>query len=90
VAHDRGLNLNVAAAVKACEEFADRDLAREVGKFRHYYLDGDGQNRRMKDVVGAWRSWLENAPPAGPAKVTKAPAKNRSKYSRVERAEASA
>jgi hypothetical protein len=56
--------LNVAAAVKACEKFADRDFAVEAEKFEHYWLDGAGQNRRMKDVAGAWRNWLRQAPPA--------------------------
>jgi hypothetical protein len=93
VAHDRGLTLNVASTVKACEEFGTCDLARESKRFRHFYIDGDGENRRMKDVAGAWRSWLENAPAArasrksGPKpKATK----GRSPYARVEPAETAA
>lgn len=54
--------LNTTAAVKACKDFGDRDLTLEADKFLHYWLDGAGENRKVKDIVGAWRNWLRNAP----------------------------
>jgi hypothetical protein len=57
--------LNMVAAGNACEQFRDRDLRLEAEKFEHYWLHGAGQNRRLRDVAGAWRNWLRSAPPAG-------------------------
>lgn len=65
---ERARPLNIAAAVKACGDFADRDLATEADKFGHYFLDGAGQNRKLKDVAGTWRNWLRNAPSAKTAR----------------------
>lgn len=88
VAFSRGLSVKVSAAVKACEKFSDRDLAKEADKFRHYWVDGVGSNRRMRDVVARWRNWLDGAPPAAAqSRAAKAkPTTDRSKYSRVEKA----
>lgn len=61
--------LKVPAAIKACRDFQDRDLAIEAGNFAHYWIDGRGEKRPLKDVVGAWRSWLHRAPKAGEIKV---------------------
>jgi hypothetical protein len=57
--------LKIRAALKACSDFADRNLGVESDKFRHYWLDGAGENRRLRDVAGAWRNWLRSAPRAG-------------------------
>lgn len=64
IAHDRGLTLNVPAACRACKEHPDRDLLREARECRHKYVDGDAKTRRVTDVAGLWRKWLENATPA--------------------------
>lgn len=67
VAKGKGRALNESAVVKACKDFSDRGLELEADKFRHYWLDGAGQNRKMKDIAGSWRNWLRSAPPAGTA-----------------------
>lgn len=54
----------VAAAVKVCEEFADRDLPAEAKKFVHYWTEGPGEKRPLSDVSWAWRNWLERSKPA--------------------------
>ena len=56
--------LKIAAAIRACEKFHDRDLVREAEDFEHYWLDGMGENRELRDVAGAWRNWLRRAPKA--------------------------
>lgn len=59
----RARPLKLDAWMRYGEKFADRDLALEAEKFEHYWLHGAGQNRVLKDVAGAWRNWLRNAPP---------------------------
>lgn len=49
--------------LKACEDFADRDLAAETREFEHWWVHGKGSPKRLKDVVGAWRRWLRNSEP---------------------------
>lgn len=61
----RARPLKLAVWAKCAEKFADRDLPLEAEKFEHYWLHGAGQNRSLRDVAGAWRNWLRNAPPAG-------------------------
>lgn len=56
--------LKRGAALKACRDFADRDLAREADRFAHYWLDGAGENRTLRDVAGGWRNWLRTSPRA--------------------------
>jgi hypothetical protein len=60
-------SVKVDAVVKVCEKYADRDLVLEAEKFAHYYTDGAGENRTMRDVVAALRNWLNNAPSAAKA-----------------------
>lgn len=57
----------VAAAIEACERYADRDLEAEAEKFRHYWIEGPGEKRPLTDVAWSWRSWLERAKPAAQA-----------------------
>lgn len=88
IAHNRNVTLNALAAVRACKEHEDRDLLREARECRHKYVDGDAKTRRVTDVAGLWRKWLQNAPPAGAGKPSakRSKTKDRSKYSRVEAA----
>lgn len=59
VAFSRALpSPNVASSIKACRDFAHRDLPVEVDKFAHWWIDGPGEKRKLKDIVGAWRNWL--------------------------------
>jgi DNA-binding Lrp family transcriptional regulator len=60
----RAKPIKLAAFLRICERFADRDLALEAEKFEHYYLHGAGENRKRKDVLAAWRNWLDSAPSA--------------------------
>jgi hypothetical protein len=73
---------------RVCEEFADRDLDIEADKFAHYYTEGAGENRRMRDVVERWREWLRNAPSKVNASrrsgAKKASTKDNSAYAQVE------
>jgi hypothetical protein len=87
IAYDRGLTLNVPAAVRACREHPDRDLPREARECRHKYVDGDAKTRKVTDVAGLWRKWLENATPAGNQGSRRTgKTKDRSKYARIEAA----
>lgn len=74
----RAKAIKPALFVRLCERFADRDLVLEAEKFEHYYLHGAGENRKRKDVLAAWRNWLDNAPRAG------APRRNGSAASRAD------
>lgn len=60
------------ATAKACEDFPDRDLEAEASNFAHYWTEGPGEKRDLKDIAWAWRNWLKKADAAEP-KVTKAP-----------------
>lgn len=54
--------LDERAVYRACEKYADRDFERELERFEHYWLAGEGENRKLRDVVRAWANWLETAP----------------------------
>lgn len=49
---------------RCCEQFADRDLEAEAERFAHYWTDGPGAKKSLKNVGWAWRNWLERARPA--------------------------
>lgn len=69
--------LNVDVVVRACAIFADRDLGAEEGGFVHYWTDGMGENRQLRDVAGAWRNWLKRAPTASARKRRPTPRRER-------------
>lgn len=56
--------LNLEAAARVCEKFGDRAHCLEAEKFRHYFVDGAGENRQLRDVVQTWGNWLRSAPAA--------------------------
>jgi hypothetical protein len=64
-------SVNPNTVAKACRDFGDRDLDAESDKFAHYWIDGAGESRRLKDVGGAWRNWLRRsaAPPPSKPKI---------------------
>lgn len=49
---------------RCCAQFADRDLLAEAERFAHYWTDGPGAKKSLKNVGWAWRNWLERARPA--------------------------
>lgn len=46
------------------QEFGDRDLCFEAGTFQHFWTEGVGENRPIRDVVATARNWLRSAPSA--------------------------
>jgi hypothetical protein len=78
----------IEAAVKAIGEFGDRDLDIESDRFAHYYTEGAGENRPMRDVVEKWREWLRSAPSkvnaTRRAGTKKSSTKDRAAYAQVE------
>jgi hypothetical protein len=45
--------------------YRDRDLTAEAEDFRHYWIEGRGQNRPLRDLGRAWGAgWLKTASPA--------------------------
>lgn len=78
---------NPKAVAKVCEEFAVFDLDHLVGKFEHYWTEGPGAKKAFpqKDVVWAWRLWLEREDPDRTPRRP-APKSDLSAYSRIEAA----
>lgn len=63
IAEAKGTSVKPLLVVKACEDFADRDLAAELREFEHWHLHGKGAAKRPKDIVAAWRNWLRRSTP---------------------------
>ena len=53
-----------AKLVSYCERYADRDHVAEAEAFNLYYVDGAGENRRIKSLSQTWGNWLQRAPSA--------------------------
>lgn len=58
--------LPVARAIQA---LPDRDHRREVGRFEQHWVFGNAERRPLKDVVMAFRNWLERSDRIAPKAV---------------------
>lgn len=65
VAEAKGLNGTYdAKVVSLCERYADRDHLAEAEAFRLYFIDGAGENRKVRSLEQTWGNWLQRAPSA--------------------------
>lgn len=53
---------SVAAVAKALRDFPRKDFVPAAANFEHHWLHGNGARNRLKDVVRAYRNWLEREP----------------------------
>lgn len=66
---------NPETVAAACAQYADRDLPGEAEAFAHYWTDGPGAKRSLRDVGWSWRSWLKRAEPRTAHRTTAAAAR---------------
>lgn len=67
VAGERGaLAVSRGAVAQMLAKRLDKPHPAAVERFEHYWLHGLGQNRQLRDVVAAYRNWIDKEPSLEP------------------------